>query len=690
MSVQPTPVRSPANPDRLFEATVFLAAFLLFLVEPIAAKQLLPAFGGSAAVWITCLVFFQAALLAGYTYAHRLSQKQDIPRHIHTALLALAFLAAIAWSLAPTHTATLTTNPAAAILLRLTLTVGLPFLALGATSPLLQVWAARLHNGQVPYRLYGLSNLASLLALAAYPTLVEPYLTLRAQRLLWTVGFALFALLSIRLARQAARTASNTPQILKQEEEPRSTRRDRLLWVLLPLVASLQLSAVTAHLTANVAAIPLLWILPLAVYLLTLIVSFQFPRLLPQWIILRLLAVMLASLTYLLSKVDVAVPISIGILFYLLELFVAAQFCHSSAYALRPARASETTRFYLYFAAGGALGAFLIGIVFPVLFSANYDLAISFLATAIVAAIVLWPQGCSQRLLWSTASVVLIVLLALQHTAYYHDTLFTERNFYGTLRVQQTYAGHRDPAGGLAPTRILANGTIRHGTQIFTPALVTTPTTYYARDSGIGLALDHCCDNNRPRNIGVIGLGTGTIAAYGRPGDTFRFYEINPAVLPVAQNLFTYLRQSAAHIDIVPGDARASLAAEPPQHFDVLVIDAFSGDAIPLHLLTAEAMRLYLHHLSPNGILAFHVSNQHVDLEPAIARLAENASMQSRTVHNSPNDSLGEFRSTWILLTRNPSFFEQPELTAVATPTRTRPGLRLWTDDDSSLFPLLR
>lgn len=686
MPIEPDPIPAANKPALLFEAAVFLGAFLLFLVEPIAAKQLLPAFGGSAAVWITCLVFFQAALLAGYGYAHWLSRRQDAPVRsfrLHGVLLIVSFLAAVVWSLSPARSAGVIVYPTASILLRLAVTVGLPFLVLGSTSPLLQVWVARLHAGQVPYRLYGLSNLASLLALAAYPTLVEPYLTIRAQRLLWTLGFAAFVVLSFRLAALANRGASLPSQAGMQQDGPSATIRDRLLWVLLPLVASLQLSSVTAHLTANVAAIPLLWILPLAVYLVTLILSFQYPRLLPQWIILRLLAVMLASLAYLLSEVDVSVPIALGIVFYLAELFVAAQFCHAGAYALRPARASEATKFYLYFAAGGALGAFLVGVAFPLVFNANYDLAIAFCATAVVAAVALWQGGWSQRLLWCTGSVLMLVLLWLQHTAYRQDTLFSERNFYGTLRVQQIYGAHD------YPTRVLANGTIRHGTQIFTPALIATPTTYYAYDSGVGLALRLCCAD-RPRNIGVIGLGTGTMAAYGRAGDRIRFYEINPAVVPVAQNLFRYLRQSPAQIQIVEGDARASLAVEPPQKFDVLVVDAFSGDAIPLHLLTAEAMQLYLRHLAPSGIVAFHISNQHVDLEPAIAQLAADAGMRSRTVHNDPNDSRGEFRSTWVLLTRDAHLFDQPEIANKAVPTRSRPGLSLWTDSYSSLFPLLR
>ncbi|WP_419805567.1 spermidine synthase [Terriglobus sp.] len=681
---------APAVPSSLFSATTFLSAFLLFLVEPIAAKQLLPRFGGSAGVWISCLVFFQCALLAGYAFANWLVRERTAARQqarAYPLVLMLALASAMVWAFHDLSATVISVHPSLAICRDLLLTVGLPFLVLAATSPLLQAWFARTHGGQTRYGLFGISNLASLLALGIYPTLVEPYLPMHAQRIVWVCGFACFAALALFLQRKVQQSAAVATVSSQPEPEgnslPATPRTTRILWLLLPMAASMQLAAVTAHLTANVAAIPLLWIVPLAVYLLSLIFAFQFPRLLPQWIVLRLLAVMLASLGYLLSKVDISVPIAIGIVFYLAELFLASQFCHAAAYALRPDRTSETTEFYLIFAAGGALGALLIGIVFPLIFSANYDLAVSFTVTAAVAAFALWEHGWSQRLLWLTGTALLLFLLSLQRTAYRQDTLFSERNFYGTLRVQQNTNARGETV------RTLANGSIRHGTQIFTPGLVHMPTTYYAYDSGVGLAIRFCCGDT-PRRIGVVGLGAGTLAAYGRASDTIRFYDINPAVEPVARNLFAYLRQTPARVTIVPGDARASLNAEPPQHFNVLVVDAFSGDAIPLHLLTAEAMKIYQRHLAPGGILAFHVSNQHVDLAPAVQKLGAHAGLIARTVSNAPNDSRGEFRSTWVLLTANQAFLDQPELAQLSTPTQVRPQLRLWTDDYSSLFPLIR
>ena len=344
--------------------------------------------------------------------------------------------------------------------------------------------------------------------------------------------------------------------------------------------------------------------------------------------------------------------------------------------------ASESTLFYLLFAAGGALGSFLIGIAAPLLFRFNYDLAICFFITAVLALAVTWRNGWGLRLLWTTASILLFALILMIGKAYEHNTPLAVRNFYGALRVKQTigYPG--------ATIRTLSNGSIQHGTQIFGD-LARTPTTYYARDSGVGVAMRNCCESG-PRRIGVIGLGAGTIAAYGQPGDTMRFYEINPAVAPIANTLFTYLRDSAAKIEIVPGDARTSLAHEPPQQFNVLVIDAFSGDAIPLHLLTAQAVALYRSHLAPNGVLAFHISNQHVDLGPEIALLAQNAGMQARRVSSPANPDTGAFSSTWILVCADPAFFLKPEVFNNSHAPDQNPKARLWTDDYSSLLPLLR
>jgi SAM-dependent methyltransferase len=753
-----------AHSRLLFGSAVFLAAFLLFLVEPIAAKQLLPFLGGSAAVWITCLVFFQTALLLAYLYAHWFARRQDtnsgsklgsnpdsrldskagskpgpnLVWSLHFLLLAAALALAAFWAFGGIDLSAGPAHPVLTIFLALSLWIGLPFLALGSTSPLLQLWWARLQlsrprssrplsssldGAAIPWRLFALSNFASLLALAAYPTLIEPRCTLHAQRIIWFCGFALYACIAALLAHRARSAASESSvpeKTVDSEPQTPSPLAHRLLWLLLPMGASMQLCAVTAYITANIAPIPLLWILPLAVYLLTLIFAFEFSRFIPRAIVLRFLALMLASLGYMLSEVDHTWPMRLWIVLVLFGLFIACLFCHAEAYALKPARASASTLFYLLFAAGGALGSYAVGIAFPLLFSFNYDLALTFVVTALLALAVVWLGGIkpssplqparspilravqtapqlvgawAARLVWCAAVVMLLLLTCWLRIAYHRGTLVAVRNFYAALRVKQSF-GY---PGSLV--RTLSNGTIEHGTQIYaTDELRRTPTTYYALDSGVGLALRFCCPGPdgsgtgtmRPRNIGVIGLGAGTLAAYGRPGDHITFYEINPAVVPIARNVFTYMRDSSAQIEIVEGDARTSLNREPSQHFDVLVVDAFSGDAIPLHLLTAQALALYRRHLAPGGILAFHISNQHVDLEPAIALLAQSAGMQALRVTNAPNDDLGELSAVWVLVADNPAFFAQPEVASAGRPAAFLPGLRLWTDDYSSLLPLLR
>jgi hypothetical protein len=670
----------------LYGSAVFLAAFLLFLVEPIAAKQLLPAFGGSAAVWLTCLVFFQTALLVGYAYAHwaarRSHQRGQLVLHI--ALMLCAALSALVWSFRSGSFHHASSHPFGMIFLTLILSIGLPFLLLGSTSPLLQAWLARLEQDRIPYRLFALSNLASLMALALYPTLIEPYLTLRMQRLLWSCGFVCFVALVATLTWGIRNrpVEPSLPNHRRVEDETSASLRSKCLWLLLPMVASMQLCAVTSYLTANIAAIPLLWILPLAAYLITLIIAFEYARFVPRPVLTRLLVLMLAGLAYMLAKADVSLPVSIAIAFFLIEMFLACLYCHVEAYALRPRAAKDLTIFYLMFAAGGAIGSFLIGIASPLIFSSNYDVAISFFATALVALLVVWPANWSERVLWAAGAGMLLYVLVLLHAAYRRDTLFSTRNFYASLRVKQSYDAHQHWV------RTLSNGTIQHGTQIFTPPLTKTPTTYYAEDSGVGLALRYCC-GERARSVGIVGLGAGTIAAYGRRGDRMRFYEINPAVEPIAQHLFTYLRDSPAEISFADGDARSSLAQEAPQHFDVLVIDAFTGDAIPLHLLTTEAIAIYHRHLAPGGILAFHISNQHVDLGPAIYLLAQAAGMQARTVHSLEDDQRGEFNATWVLVTNNDAFLTLPAVTGHSHQTEQRDGLRLWTDDYSSLLTLL-
>ena len=679
-------MNSVSRPVRILDAgTIFLGALLLFAVEPMSAKKLLPALGGSSAVWITCLVFFQTALLLGYLYAHWLARRPNSRQAaiLHIVLLVLAG-ATLAFLRQPNLTAA-SAHPLTAIFEALSLSIGLPFLLLASTSPLLQYWLAREQGSAILWRLFALSNAGSLLALILYPTLVEPYFSLTTQRSAWCCGFGIYVILCADIAWRS-RTSGFAPQAESAPAAPaaRSTLRSRLLWFFLPAAAAMQLCAVTSHLTQNIAAIPMLWVLPLVVYLLTFIVAFETPRLYRRWLIARFLLVMLGGLGYMLSKINMGLPVLLAIGFFLAELFFACLFCHAEAYALRPADPSEATLFYLLIAAGGAAGTFFIGIVCPLLFDANYDVALAFFVTAALALVVVAQSGLAERLVWAVATGAMLSIVIMLHIVYQRSTLLEERNFYGALRVTESH----DPAQAQT-VRKLVNGNIVHGTQWFAPAFRQTPTTYYAHDSGIGLALEYCCQG-RPRNIGVVGLGAGTLAAYGEPGDRIHFYEINPAVPLIAQNLFTWLRESKANITITEGDARLSLTAEDPQRFDVLAIDAFTGDAIPLHLLTTQSMAVYRRHLAPGGILAFHVSNQYLDLPPEVAQLAAASGMTARLFDIPANDARGESRSLWVLLTDNADFFTQPQLAATAQLISPRPGLHAWTDERSSLLPILR
>ena len=485
----------------LYGSAIFLGAFLLFAVEPMAAKQLLPALGGSSAVWITCLVFFQTALLLGYLYAHWLGRRSvRTAESLHTALLALA--GALLIVQAQPNLGHAASYPLAAIFWTLTLTIGLPFLLLSSTSPLLQLWLARQEQTGVPWKLFALSNAGSLLALIFYPTLIEPHLSLKMQRGLWAAGFEVYAVLCATIAWRVQRSSTGTaqPQAALPVDAPQSSYRSRLLWFLLPAGAAMQLCAVTSHLSQNIAAIPLLWVLPLGVYLLTFIVAFEAPGFYRRWLMVRLLALGLAALAYMLSQTDATWPIQFSIGFFLIELFFACLFCHAETYALRPANPSESTLFYLLIAAGGAAGTIFTGIGCPLLFDAKLSVALAFLATAALALVVTWQNGWAQRLLWSVGTALMLALVIMLHIVYARSTWW--RN---AISMARCACASRTFPPQAETVRTLLHGTIEHGTQWFAPQFRRNPTTYYAVDSGVGLALGFCCDD-RPRNIGVVGL----------------------------------------------------------------------------------------------------------------------------------------------------------------------------------------
>jgi hypothetical protein len=662
----------------LYGLTIFLSAFLLFVVEPMAAKQLLPTLGGSSAVWTTCLVFFSVMLLLGYLYAHWISTNFKPIRQaiIHIALLTAALLT-LGVHVRPGPSA-VSYHPAVTVFRVLATVIGLPYLALSATTPLLTAWYAGSFGSDSPYRLFALSNLASLLALASYPLLIEPGLTMRQQTGLWSGAFLLFAVLCGAIAWQGRRrVASPMPEqaALSGHPEP--------FWFLLALGGGMMLTAVTSHMSANIAAIPLLWLPPLALYLLTFILAFQGAWLPVRQSMLRFVLVAVASMAYMLRDIRAQLPIAVSVPLFLIALFIVCFFLHGELYARRPVTAGMT-RFYLVAAAGGAAGTLLVGVIAPLVFRANYDLACTLVVVALIALAATWQDGWGLRMLWMVGTTAAIVVLSTQVRQYDDDAVALMRNFYGTLRVRET---HLPPQSDT--DRQLLNGTIEHGAEWFAPQFLGQPLTYYATNSGLGLAMRLCCGAG-PKRVGVIGLGTGTVAAYGNAGDVIRFYEINPPVERLARHWFTFLHDSGAKTDVVLGDARLSLASEAPQNFNVIVVDAFSGDAIPVHLLTREALALYRRHLRPDGIIAFHVSNQYIDLEPVVAGIAGNAGLRAVSVHSHGEEQTGLYYADWILVTANQAFLDQPEIVNNGFPTPLKAAARLWTDNYSSVFPLLK
>jgi hypothetical protein len=667
----------------LYACVVFLSAFLLFLVQPMVARQLLPVLGGSAAVWTTCLVFFQTALLLGYLYADfaaaRLRPRTQALTHVTLLAAALVTLGlhirASQWGVV--------WHPMLTIFGLLSLIVGLPYFALSATTPLLQSWYTGSFRTAWSYRMFSLSNAGALLALLVYPTLIEPHVTLRTQTRGFSTGFFVFAVLCGGIAWSVRQTLPERKTIEAENASQPISSQQRALWLLLPGCASLLLCAFTSHLSQNVAAIPLLWILPLSAYLLSFIIAFHSPQAYPRWIMVRLAACTLGILGYLAHDVHQALPVQLSVPLYCGCLFVLCFFFHGEVYRLRPV-AGSATGFYLQLSLGSALGSLFVGVIAPNIFRANYEMAIGLVLAAVLALVVMWNFGIVARLFWSALALALVWVGVVQARAWQQDALVQLRSFYGTLRVTET---HWPPLAGT--TRTLYHGTIQHGVQFFGNGMRMQPASYYAPSSGVGLALRFCCEG-RTKRVGVVGLGAGTIAAYGQPGDVFRFYEIDPLVERIARSLFTYLRETPAHADVVLGDARFSINRERGDPYDVLVLDAFSGDAVPVHLLTQQAVALYRKHLAPDGILAFHISSQYLDLEPVLAREAQQAGMHAVTVHSAGDESHGIFVSDWVLLTNNEKFLARPEMTGVAHASLMRSDVSLWTDDYSSVLRILK
>ena len=622
-----------------------LAAFLAFSLQPMVARRLLPWFGGAPAVWTAGLLFFQTLLLAGYAYAHWTARRPSL--WLHRALLAVSL---VFLPLAPERPESLE-PPTLRIWWLLARTIGLPYLLLAATSPLMQRWAPT----AAPYRLYAWSNAAALGALVAYPLALEPALRVAVQMRWWSAGYVVFVVASWLAARPAGQGSA-------VDRPPPAALAG---WGLLAAAPSALLLATTNQMCREIAATPFLWILPLALYLLSWILTFERDR----WYHrpgFAMLAGVAAPAAAAVLVAGLAVPLWAHVAADSLALFSCCVLCHGELARSRPGP-PHLTAFYLAAAAGGALGGAWVGVAAPRLFLSYSEFPIA-LAACACATLAAWRYSRYQAPLAARAALATAVLAALatltdQPTG---NLLAARRNFYGILRV--TEGNDR---------RVLTHGRVMHGSQFLDWKKRSWPTTYYNRESAAGQALEHHPRRPGPLRVGVIGLGAGTLAAYGQPGDVFRFYEINPAVTDLARTYFTYLKDSAAAVEVAVGDARLVLERESPQNFDLLAVDAFSSDAIPVHLLTGEAAAVYRRHLRSDALLLFHISNQSLDLWPVTRALAARLGWSARLVSHAGDETKGASRAVWAVL-------------SPAGPGDPGPPPLLWTDDFSSLWRALR
>jgi hypothetical protein len=703
----------------IFVVTVFLGSFLLFAVEPMVAKFLLPSFGGTAAVWSTCLVVFQTLLLAGYAYAHllRTSLSPKAQRWTHLGVLTFALL-----FLPPAPHVYLATNtsgtPVWELLRCLFTSIGVPFFALSATAPLLMEWFRQSFPGRSHDRLYACSNAGSLLALLAYPTLLEPAFTRTTQAWLWAVAMGLFLAACATVAwRSRPGQASPAPpppepqrgHTVRREAKRRRGGRDSAqlevyaalptwLWIALPACGSGLLLALTNQLSQDVAPMPLLWVIPMAVYLLTFILCFEGSRSYKRGVFIPAAFLSFFFLAWLLDQGYLqGFWLQVG--GYLGVLFLGCMVCHGELYRLRP-NPERLTAYYLAIALGGALGGMFVALVAPAMFKTFLETPLITVVIAGLLTFILWRQ----RPRWSFAlpplALALMGSLAIAASLGYvlldlcKQSIYVTRSFYGAYRVKEVTVMPLDGANyQLAPgtARILLSGQIYHGLQFTNPAAAMIPTAYFCAEEGMGVAF-RALPAKTNRNIGVVGLGAGTLATYARSGDHLRYYEINPDVVRIAKTYFTFLTDCPGRVDVVLGDGRLSLEREPSQHFDFLLLDAFAGDSVPLHLLTDQAMQAYLRHLEPGGVLAFNISNNHVDLQPVLRALAEKYGLTAVLApprYVDPRE--GKLASMWMLLTTNPAFLNQPEVAALMRSPDFVSSRRpiLWTDDYSSILPIL-
>lgn len=770
-----------------FALTIFTGAFLLFQVQPLIGKFILPWFGGGPGVWTTCLLFFQTVLLGGYAYAHfsstRLKPKQQVI--VHLVLLALS-LAVLPISPSDSWKSHVAGDPTWRILLLLTMSIGLPYLVLSSTGPLMQQWFSQTNPGVSPYRLYALSNVGSLLALLSYPAFFEVKFTRHAQATMWSVGLLAFVvfcgycawLLWKRRVRgdglPAAHSAAvitpavvapspatapdvTTRETIAEEDAP-TAPVDKLLWVSLPAIASVLLLATTNKLCQEIAVIPFLWVLPLSLYLLTFIICFDHARWYNRWVFIPLLVAAMAVVAQLLP-VGTDAPMRLQIIGYTTALFIACMVCHGELYRLKPPP-QRLTSYYLLISAGGAIGGFLVAIVAPAIFDDYRELQLGLWILSYGIGVLCYRHRSRDLVLAAGIGVLLTIAvlpwlrsnfddtpgLGAEYVEFFKDrapylvvtalvfagcvidirrrrliaewqprtgwfvmflcvglgaafvmqwakrsdvpVLSASRNFYGTLKVFDYY-----PEDEEDNYHLLLHGATTHGLQFTAPAKAMMPTTYYGDSSGVGRAINRL--PQEPRRIGLVGLGTGTLAAYARPDDYMRIYEINPEVEKVARTQFKYLEYCPGTVELAMGDARLvmeqEIATKREQQFDLLALDAFSSDAIPVHLLTKEAFDIYLKQIKPDGVIVVHISNRYLDLRPVVEKLAEHFGLQVATISDDDEPDWWIYATTWMVLSKNQAIMEHEEIrdaADVAEPTNR--NFPLWTDDFASLYSIMK
>jgi len=694
-----------------YPVTIFLSAFLLLQLQPIIGKLILPAFGGGPSVWACCMFFFQFMLLAGYTYAHLLASVKNVRRqrtiHVTLLLASLCFLPLdsnpAGWAAAES------TRPVIALLSLLVTRVGLPFFLLSASAPLLQETYRR-QTAAIPYGLYSLSNIGSLMALLTYPFVLEPQLTLGTQLAFWSGGYLLFTFGCAWCVAFVVDTSatSDEPYLreavssLEHAEPP--TVSAALFWLSLSACGSIMLLATTNQMCRDVTSMPFLWIVPLAIYLLSFVICFGRERWYRRKTFLQLLVVGTALAGVAIVEGHALTTVQ-QFSIYAAVLWICCMVCHGELARTKPAP-RYLTWFYLLVAAGGAVGGFAVAVAAPLILPDFWEYQIGLVATVLLAFVSALPDFISRPTLRrvSLVAVSAAAIIALVWSIHVVDApqanterIGRSRNFYGVLRVHLV----DDSTDTNGPRRELLHGHITHGYQYVDAEKRRWPVSYYGRQSGIGLAIErHPRRNSQhpdvtPLRIGVIGLGCGTLAAYGRPGDSIRFYEIDPEVLRVSEEFFSYRADCQATVDVVLGDASIELARElaagTPQGFDVLAVDAFSSDSIPMHLLTKQAVDLFRKHLRPDGLLCFHISNRYLDLTPVMVGVAEATGCKCAFIYSESDVASGTLPATWAIVTQNAVFLAAPEVQRHIVPwdSQGREPI-VWTNDYGSLWHVLK